>query len=279
MICAMATKPVVAAPTEGDPQQETVAALLERSKRRTQRVNIRQSFVQGGAQALPVPGPLHLMLKAHDERALDLFLLHRALVSKALPGPIPWHSHPLDARVWARALGLQDSADNGVSAVSKIWKRLEANYRLIQRGRQGRVSVVACLREDGSGKGYYSPMGGTGDERYFTLPFEYWTAEQRWYRSLGFPAKAMLLVASSLGPGFVLPTEKAEAWYGISTESADRGLRRLREVGLLERTTTVKPAPLSPTGKTQEYHYTLARPFGRSHRLRRLTLVEGREAS
>lgn len=207
------------------------------------------------------------MLTSHDERAFDLFLLHRALVSRA-----PWHSYPLDARVWARALGFADGADKGVSAVSKAWKRLEDKYRLVKRGRDGRLTVITCLMEDGSGEPYTSPTGHKRDQRYFTLPFEYWTAPERWYRELDFPAKALLLVASSLGPGFVLPTERARAWYGISTESAERGLRSLRNAGLLKRETTVKVAPLSPSGITQEYRYSLAEPFGRTRR-RRLSLV------
>lgn len=270
---AMSTIDRPGTPASGDPQQAAVEAVLERSKRTTRRVNIRNGFVQGGAQRRPVPGPLHLMLKAHDERALDLFLLHRALVSRE-----PWVSFALDARVWGRALGLGGNADAGVTAVSKTWRRLERHYRLVAAGRDGRLAVFTCLREDGSGAEYTSPNGKTREERYLTLPFAYWTDPHGWYRTLSFPAKAMLLVTSSLGPGCVLPTERTRGWYGISTESAERGLRELRHVGLLDRETTVKPAPLSPLGKTQEYRYTLARPFGRAHR-RRLTVIAGTAAS
>jgi hypothetical protein len=67
----------------------------------------------------------------------------------------------------------------------------------------------------------------------------------------------MLLVASSLGPGFVLPTDKTKTWYGISTESAERGLRALTKAGLIDRQVDVKSAPLSPLGITREYRYTL----------------------
>lgn len=242
-------------------QQATVENLLQASKRPTERVNIRHSFVQDGSQSKPVPGPLHRMLAAHDERALDLFLLHRALVSAE-----PWTSRPLDSRVWARALGLHCDADHGVTAVSKAWRRLDDTYKLVDRGRSGRLSVLTSLREDGSGKAYTSPNGSARAERYFTLPFAYWTSEERWYATLTFPAKVMLLIGSTLKPGFVLPTEKAREWYGVSTESAERGLRLLREGGLLHRTTIVKDAPLSPTGKTQEYRYTLRQPFGRLSR-------------
>lgn len=248
-------------------QQATVEALLQAAKRPTERVNIRHSFVQGGPQSKPVPGPLHRMLAAHDERALDLFLLHRALVSAE-----PWTSRPLDSRVWARALGLHCDADHGVTAVSKAWRRLEDTYKLVDRGRSGRLSVLTSLREDGSGKAYTSPNGSTRAERYFTLPFEYWTSDESWYSTLTFPAKVMLLIGSTLKPGFALPTEKARDWYGVSTESTERGLRVLRDRGLLDRATTVKDAPLSPAGKTQEYHYTLKRPFGRVSRPK-LTVV------
>jgi len=93
--------------------------------------------------------------------------------------------------------------------------------------------------------------------------------------TLSFPAKAMIPVASSLGPGFVLPTEKTKAWYETSTKSAERGLRH---DGLLDRQVNVKPAPLTPLGKTQEHHYSLAAPFGRRHR-RRLTVLSGTAAS
>jgi hypothetical protein len=254
-------------------QQDTVEGLLSAAKRRTQRVNIRRSFVQGGRQNRPKPGPLHRMLSAHDERALDLFLLHRALVSAE-----PWTSRPLDARVWGRALGLHTDADGGAIAVSKIWRRLDENYHLMHRGRDGRLDVLTALREDGSGKPYSSPDGNSRAEQYFTLPFAYWSADERWYASLPFAAKVMLLVSSTLPEGFVLPTEKAPGWYGVSTESAERGLRTLQDASLLKRTTNVKAAPLSPAGKTQEYRYSLATPFGRPRR-RTLTVVRGRTAS
>lgn len=254
-------------------QQATIEALLAAAKRPSGRVNIRVSFVQGGSQGHPVPGPLHRMLKAHDERALDLYLLHRALVSAE-----PWSSRPLDSRVWARALGLHLDADAGVTAVSKTWRRLEDRYRLVARSRSGRLTAITALREDGSGQPYTSPNGNSWGNRYLTLPFEYWTHEARWYVSLSFPAKAMLLISSSLPRGFALPTEKARPWYGVSTESAERGLRELREAGLLARATTLKNTPLSPTGKTQEYHYTLTAPFGRPRR-RKLTVIRTQAVS
>lgn len=268
------------APVSEDPQQDTVEALLERSGRRTGHVNIRTDFVQSGSQRSPVPGPIRDILRAHDDRALDLFLLHRAVVSKAIEddqGNPSWHSYPLDARVWARALGLAHLTGGGATAIAKLWKRLEEDYHLVRRGRSGRLTVITSLREDGSGADYDSPDGKSVAERYLTLPFEYWTADERWYRTLDLPAKVMLLVASSLKAGFPLPTAKAPAWYGISIESAERGLRTLREKGLLKRRLVTKPAPLSPNGVTQEWHYSLEQPFGWSRR--RLHVVGDTAAS
>lgn len=254
-------------------QQTTVAALLDASKRPSRRVNIRNSFVQGGDQRTPVPGPLAEMVRSHDERALDLYLMHRALVSSE-----PWTSRPLPSNVWARALGVHNDSDGGAAVVSKTWKRLDIKYNLIERGRSGRIAVFTARREDGSGEPYTSPDGSSRDDRFFTLPFEYWTAEQAWYRSLPLNAKAVLLIGSTLKPDFVLPTDRAKDWYGISTETAQRGLRHLREAGLIHRRTVLRATPLGPTMTTQEYHYTLHPPFGRQNKRAEraaLTVIDG----
>ena len=83
-------------------QQAAIEALLNGSARTSRRVNIRNTFVQGGDQKHPVPGPLHKIVRAQDDRALDLFLLHRTLVSAD-----PWTSRPLLSQVWARMLGVE----------------------------------------------------------------------------------------------------------------------------------------------------------------------------
>jgi hypothetical protein len=236
-------------------QDETVDDLLRTSARRSDSVPVRRIFVQQGAQREPRPGPLSALLRAHDERGLDLFLLHRAMASAE-----PWDV-TRDSRMWARALGLQSDGDLGVSAVSRAWRRLDEGYGLIHRDRRGRLAKITALREDGSGKPYTYPKGSTVEERYFKLPYGYWNAEQRWYRVLPFRAKAMLLVALSLPAGFVLPTERVPDWYGISADSADRGLRELDNAGLLRREMKVKKAPQAPLGITQEYHHTLLPPF------------------
>lgn len=195
------------------------------------------------------------MLRAHDERALDLFLIHRAVASAD-----PWDI-TRDARVWGRVLGLSRDSDDGAAAVSKTWRRLDEQHALVLRERRGRLAKITALREDGHGLAYTYPNGGKRDERYFKLPFDYWTSDHRWYRTLSFRAKAMLLVSLSLPAGFVLPTQRAPGWYGISSDTADRGLRELDRAGLLRREIKVKKAPQAPLGIAQEYHHTLLPPF------------------
>lgn len=236
-------------------RDETVDDLLRTSGRRSNSVPLRRVFVQQGSQREPQPGPLAVLLRSHDERGLDLYLLHHAVASAE-----PWDV-TRDARVWARALGLHLDGDAGVAAVSKIWRRLEETHALIRRERRGRLAKITALREDGLGKVYTYPSGSKRDERYFKLPYDYWTAEKRWYRILPFRAKAMLLVSLSLPAGFVLPTHRVPDWYGISADSADRGLRELDRAGLLRREITVKKAPQAPLGIAQEYHHTLLPPF------------------
>lgn len=248
-------------------QDDTVEDLLRTSGRKTKSVPLRRVFVQQGVQRDPRPGPLAGLLRAHDERALDLFVLHRAVASAD-----PWDV-TRDARVWARALGLHRDRDGGVAAVSKTWRRLETVHVLVRRERRSRMAKIISLREDGLGGPYTHPTGSRRDERYFKLPYEYWTEGAHWYRTLTFRAKAMLLVSLSLPAGFVLPTQRVPEWYGISADSADRGLRELDKAGLLRREITVKKAPQAPLGIAQEYHHTLLPPFTQRRSSYRLTTL------
>ncbi len=248
-------------------RHDTIEAILTASSRRDKGVPIRRSFVQRGSQGAPESGVLAELLYAHDERALDLYLLFRVASSSA-----PWDV-TRDARVWARALGLPTPRDDGSATVSKIWSRLDRKYHLVARERRGRLAKIVALNENGTGSPYSYPTGGEL-ERYFKVPFAYWMAEERWYEALSFPAKAVLMIALSLQSPFVLPTTKIRDWYGISTESGERGLRELRHRGVLHRRLTTKRAPLAPLAETQEYRYTLKPPFARSARGRHLAVVK-----
>src|SRR5437868_472229 len=80
--------------------QATIEALLERSKRPTKKVPIRSTFVQQGTQRSPRPGPLAELVRRHDDRALELYLLFRAVASGG-----DW-AVTESSQLWARALDL-----------------------------------------------------------------------------------------------------------------------------------------------------------------------------
>ena len=232
--------------------QETIAALLTRSRRDA--VPLRRTFVQQGTPRQPEPGPLAEFVRRHDDRGLELYLLFRAVASAS-----PWN---VDAstRLWARTLDL-GATRSAVSAVSRAWRRLEG-YGLVTRQRvRGQLSIVA-LRDDGSGEPYVHPSTQGRREPYFKLPFAYWTDDESWYRRLDLAETALLLIALSLADDFILPYRMARRWYGISMDTAERGLRGLQDRGLLRSEITYKSAPLAPAGYTEERRYTLLPPFG-----------------
>ena len=250
------------APITGD---ETIEAMLLKSQRL--RVPLRMSFVQQGHGAETRPGLLAELVRNHDERGLDLYLLMMA-VATAEPFKAQY-----EAATWARAVGLQGAG--ALTTVSRAWSRL-AGLGLIERGRarakiEGewrRVASVAPLSEDGLRQPYHRPPG-TPDDRYFALPVEYWL--NGWHRRLPFAAKALLLVSLSLDRtgGFTLPAERAKDWYGVSEDTAERGLNKLREVGLIDRHPELKKAPLLSEGYVRIYRYALKTPFDKASLSRR----------
>jgi hypothetical protein len=85
----------------------TLAALLEDAKRTGNAAIIATAIVQyQGDDGTRHPGPLATLVRRHDETALDLYLLFRALATAAP------YDVARDARLWARALGHID--DKGV---------------------------------------------------------------------------------------------------------------------------------------------------------------------
>lgn len=231
-----------------------VTWFVERSRRSSQSVPLRRAFVQGGPQNAPEPGPVQLMLRNGDERALDLYLL---LVNAVSSEPF---TITRDARVWARALGLPTAADDGASTVSKVWSRLDTTHHLVKRERDGRLVQITALNESGDSSAYAHPTGGQ-DDPYFRLSWDYWLAPERYYRTLSFKAKVMLLIASSLQPGFALPQDKIQPWYGISKKSGTEGLQELENKGLLMHTQERREDLGLPAGYTIENRYTLLAPF------------------
>lgn len=229
-------------------QQDTINELLKKSGRPS--IPLRRTFVQRGRGSKLKPGPLADFVRKHDMRALDLYLLAVALAS---------HEPFLAVQpsgVWARALGLRGSSRR--AAVSRSWKRLE-DLGLISRARKGRSAAVTLLREDGTGEPY-TYLGSKGDP-YFQVPLEYF--HDGWYAQMDLPSKAILLIALSLREEFYLPAEWVQRWYGLSADTAERGLTKLRQLGLLDRQMHYKPAPLTDQGWTREYTYRLKAPFTR----------------
>jgi hypothetical protein len=229
-------------------RQSAAATVARFGVRRASEYGCRQ-FLQGGRQGVPVPGPLSAIVRSRDEIALDLYLLHRVRASSA-PFDVAAHS-----AVWARAVGIAIGEDIGSAAVSKVWRRLEDKYSLIRRERRGRLAKIIALREDGSGRPYEIPTGYSWNDRYFKIPFGYWLDAERWHTTLSLRGKAALLIAFSLPSPFILPAERAPAWYGVSADTLERGLHELIDHGVLSRVLRVRKAPLAPTGKTRVAEY------------------------
>ena len=237
-------------------QQETLQGLLSQSGRGI--VPVRKTFVQQGRGENTRPGPLASFVSAHDDRALDAYLFIHALASAA-----PWNcDYP--SGTWVRAFGLGETATSASAraAVSKIMKRLE-DRRLIARSRSGRRASITLLHEDGSGEPYSHPHK-TGDDRWLQLPYAYWL--DGFFLELSLPAKAMLLIALSRPDGFYLPSQRAQDWYGISPDSAERGLRELRHAELLISDRQWVMNQHSDTGWTERWTYTLDGAFSSSAR-------------
>lgn len=248
--------------------QETVDAILVQANR--DHLPLRVGFLQRVVNGVKEPGPMAEFVRSSDARALVQYLLAVRKASVA-----PWDA-TLPAAVWARALGIElPASKSACSAVSKAWHRIESR-QLIVRGRVRRLASVTLLREDSSGVAYTHPADDP-NPRYFKVPDAFWSTgpnidtatdadagdtNARWYQVLTVPEMAVLLIALSSADGFRLPFESAPDWYGISADTAYRGIHGLMDHGLLTQRQLFKKAPLSPLGYTAEHHYTLAAPFG-----------------
>jgi hypothetical protein len=231
-------------------KQSTVAALLDAAKR--DHLPLAHSFLQTKTRSgSPRPSVLSLFVGASAERSLAQYLLFHAAASGTDFGVAR------DSRIWARALGLDHTLTTSRTAVSKNWGWL-ARHHLVRRERRGRLSKVVLLRDDGSGRAYKHPR--KLNELYLRLPFSYWSDE--WDTKLDLPSIAILLIALSLGDGFILPHSQIKNWYGLSSSTLTNGIGGLRRHGLLDVRRDKKEAPLAPEGFTWEYSYTLKSPFG-----------------
>lgn len=199
------------------------------------------------------------LVSGHQERALDALLLVLALE------PILGENDPLHSAVWGRLLSDDEIK---VGSVSRTWKQL-TDRKLITKVRRAGHALVRPRREDG--KAAYTRPGkaareeGSGWPRgdwYFVIPHEYWL--EGWDQKLSLPAKAMLLIAlkeTGTSPSFWMRHDDAPAWYGISSDTAQRGLAELVSEGLMQVFHQKIAAAKSPSGYTTRDHYTLRSPF------------------
>lgn len=239
-------------------ENDTRAYLLTRAIRPF--APILKGFVQNPDRTLTKRGgPLADFIRNGDLRGLRALLFLHAIISNG-ERDNGW-STTLPLAVWARVFDTTKTAERRSASTSatKVLSRLAAR-RLIARQRTGRARqvTVTLLRPDGTGAAYTRP-DGSAKERFLKLPNTFWT--EGWYEQLDLPATAMLLVALHEKPGFELATERMPDWYGFSADTAERGLKTLRDLGLLHIHTRVKKAPLSPTGATRVNVYTLVGPF------------------
>ncbi len=136
--------------------------------------------------------------------------------------------------------------------------------KLVTRRRSGRLAVITSLREDGSGEPYTGPTGKNGDT-YLQLPLAYWL--DGYDQRLSLRAKAMLMICLTLQDWSPLPAERVPAWYGLSADTAQRGLDELRDARLIVRRVTWRREPLLAYGFTKIHEYSVNAAFKRPRKL------------
>ncbi|UAK39191.1 hypothetical protein K8O93_05620 [Gordonia bronchialis] len=168
--------------------------------------------------------------------------------------------------VWARALGINDttsSRSTAGAAMSKAFKRLE-DRKLIKRTRRGtdRAVRITLLRPDGLKGEPFTRDDFRGRDRYLRLSTCLWDRDADWLTKLDLPALAMLLTLLHEPPeGADLPTEKMPLWYGWSADTAERGLGRLEDLGIITKQGYWRTAPAAPDGRTWTNHYQVVGDF------------------
>lgn len=213
----------------------------------------RHILVQLPDSAPSRPSTLGRLVHARKHRALVLYLL--LLTTWSL---LENRDRPLEGKVWARLLSTDKGRRWTPSEISDAWADLEA-AGLITREREGRSLRVRPRREDGAAE-WTRPGGTTGDwyETFFVLPGAFWRREH--FATLSLAALAVLLIVlkeTSNQKECWLTYEKAQDWYGISASTVQKGTKELEDKGLLDRRPQTIKAPLSPTGNTTRWWYSL----------------------
>jgi hypothetical protein len=200
------------------------------------------------------PGPLARFLQERRGRALDLYLLLRALAVQA-DQPVA-----LPATVWARALGLADLVAPE-TLISRNWSWLESE-RLVGSVRVGRLRGIVPLAEDASGRSFESAARNHGEQ--FRLPYGYFLGN--FHNRINLAGKTVLLASLSHGGRFAFVSGPPPTWHGLSSDTVKRGLRVLLTLGLLLGESIRVPDPLTSAGYRVERRYVLADPFAQTLR-------------
>ena len=233
--------------------RETRAALLERAVRPN--VPVRKVFVQRLEDEDPRHGPLKPFVTAGNLRALRAYLM--VLAAGSRENTDGWAT-TLDSLVWARLFDAHTFATTA-SARTGAWRTLQwlqsANLIWCSRERGSPKITVKLLREDGSGEDYTRPDGVLPKDRFINLPRRFWTAG--YDERLDMAGFAMLLAVAREKPWSAFPAEKMPKWYGWSGDTTLRGLKKLLDLGLVERREHYRTTPLSPLGSTMSYQYRL----------------------
>lgn len=153
------------------------------------------------------------------------------------------------ARAWAALIGLDDHANKGVRRIHQAVGDLEERQFITVEDRGGKPSRITLLSEEGDGSPYEpateaynraksgnAPAAVLVRHRYFRIPSAVWTHGH--IARLTGPALALMLVllAEQRGtPGeevWFSPT-RAQERFGLAPTTVTKGLRELKELGLL----------------------------------------------
>jgi hypothetical protein len=239
------------APSGRPPREAFLEQMLTGTKRGF--VPIRRTFLQKppgtkgsrGAQLAELTG---------NQSALDAYLLLHALASSSEP-----YQAEYPVATWVQLLRLDETATT--SAASSRWSKVVTrltDLHLVDRTRTGNHMQYVLLDECGDQSPYVRPRTAA-QGLYFKLPYSYWA--DGYDITLTLPEKLMLLIGLDQRDGFKLPFNQAKAWYGVSENTARRGLRGLADRGLVTSESTHELSPKSPTGWAEIIRYTMTGPF------------------
>ena len=219
-------------------------------------VPIRRTFLQKPRGTEGSRGAQLAQLTANPS-ALDAYLLLHALASSSEP-----YQANYPVATWVQLLRLDEAASETAakSRWSKVITKL-TDLGLIGRARTGNHMQYLLLDESGNQSPYVRPQT-VAHGNYFKLPYTYWA--DGYDRTLTHPEKLMLLIGLDQKDDFSLPFNQAHAWYGVSENTARRGLRGLEERGLITSLSTHEPSPKSPNGWAEIIRYTMTGPFSQN---------------